>query len=82
MHINETVIRLMLAELEVLRIQLMLIEKELEVLQIQLMLIEKEQEDLPMLTEKKSSRVEADLDAIIHQWNIARTNDDRHLYCF
>lgn len=68
MYINETLIRLMLAEMEVLRIQLMLIEKELEV--------------LPMLTERAPSRVEADLDAIIHQWNIARTNDDRHLYCF
>ena len=35
-----------------------------------------------MLTEREPSRVEADLDAIIYQWHIDRTNDDRHLYCF
>ena len=48
----------------------------------QLILDKREQEDLPMLTEREPSRVEADLDEIIHQWHIARTNDDRHLYCF
>lgn len=68
MHINETVIRLMLTELEVLRIQLMLNEKELEV--------------LPMPAERERSRVEAALDEIIHQMHVDRTNDDRHRYNF
>lgn len=82
MDINETLIRLMLTELEVLRIQLRLIEKELEILLLQSIPNEKELEVLPMPAEREPSRVEAALDEIIHQMHIDRTNDDRHRYCF
>lgn len=48
----------------------------------QLVLDMREPEDLPMPAEREPARVGTDLDEIIHQWHIARTNDDRHLYCF